>query len=524
MDSPAVWPKATGKAVTDLLSEMAEDDRGRFSPSVYETGRLVSMAPSLSGHDRRVRYLLDEQRPDGSWGGPARYDIVPTLSATEALLTESRRPGCSPLVSPAAMRGIEALRHRLPRNDSLPDTVAIEIIVPGLVHDINVQLTERNASALPVPLGTSGDLLIALRAAVDAGTALPEKLWHSLETIGEPARQAGFVKPVGGSIVGCSPAATAVWLGDDVIAEEHHPSVGYLRDVQDPAVAAVPVAAPLALFERSWVLSTLADCGIEFSAPPKLVASLHEAFGPHGAAGGLGLPADADDTASALYALARLGSPRSPRPLWEYEAGDHFSTFPEERTPSTTTNAHVLQALGASVSADPREKAHCAAAAAKVTAWLVEQQQPDGTWSDKWHASPLYSIACCATALARYGGTNGRTAVAKAVDWLLKAQRADGSWGNWEGTAEETAFAVRTLLTTSANGEDEAVTVAAARGCAFLLANIENTRHPALWHDKDLYTPLRIIETEMLGALHLAKRNDKIVRRVAEQTTRIGAG
>src|SRR4051812_17130154 len=74
------------EAAEALLAETAEDLFGDLSPSVYETARVVRYTPSLSGHSRRVRFLLQQQRAGGEWGGSPEYALLPTLSAIEALL------------------------------------------------------------------------------------------------------------------------------------------------------------------------------------------------------------------------------------------------------------------------------------------------------------------------------------------------------------------------------------------------------------------------------------------------------
>lgn len=515
-------------AAATLVTEMLADPNGKFSPSIYETARLVSLTPSLTGHERRVRFLVDQQEPDGGWGGPEGYHLVPTLSATEALLSRlryepSRTEGVAGPASVASSveRGLRALTELLRLPDrALPDTVAIEIIVPGLIADINAHLdgietlpagplpTWRTGRRLGPPAGLNTDRMTKLRAAVHQGSALPTKLLHSLEVLGAAAEGAECAELTRDN-VGCSPAATAAWLGDRVVRADHHPSVRYLREVQDET-GAVPVAAPLALFERSWVLSTLTGAGISVPVHDGLLASVREALGESGAGGGHGLPPDADDTASALYTLALLGDPQPPDQLWPFQEGEHFSTFPDERTPSTTTNAHVLEAFGASLRLDTTERARNLDTIGKLTGWLCDQQEADGSWQDKWHASPYYATKCCAQALESYGGATAAPAVGKAVDWLLASQRTDGSWGRWGGTFEETAFAVQTLARTRAKRPGQAIERAAARGYAFLRSWDETREHPPMWHDKDLYTPARIVHVEGLAALHLAQRNSRV--------------
>jgi hypothetical protein len=333
-------------------------------------------------------------------------------------------------------------------------------------------------------------------------------LLHSLEVIGAPAQGAHSVETAQDG-VGCSPAATATWLGDSAIRANHHQSVRYLEAAQAQN-GAVPVATPLALFERAWVLASLAEAGLATTAEFGLVESIHAAFGEFGAAGGPGLPADADDTATALYALALVGRPRSPDCLWAYQVGEHFSCFTAERTASTSANAHVLQAFGACLAPGLPERSRYLEAITKLVAWLLDHQETDGAWRDKWHASPYYATKCCAVALVDYGGEAGAAAVSRAVWWVLETQRHDGSWGCWAGTCEETAYAMQILLRANDTGaDDDAIAGAAARGRAFLQAEV-NREHPPLWHDKDLYTPLRIVRAEVLAALHLAHTDGRV--------------
>lgn len=510
MDSRGSSGAQLVESVSALLSEMAADPYGMFSPSVYETGRLVTSTPSLAGHRRRVRFLLDEQHQDGTWGGPGEYGLVPTLSATEALLCTLRRTrdGDGRLAR-STDRGLRALVDRVTA-PALPDTVAVEIIVPALIGEINVHLDQlgRGGDRLVAPPGTNPELLGRIRDAVAQGHDLPATLSHSLEAIGPATRGAAFVQ-LEQDCVGCSPAATATWLGDRAVAEGRHPSVRYLEAVQGLADGPVPLAAPLAVFERAWVLSTLAGTPGGVTVSDDLVNSLHADFGEVGTPGGPGMPPDADDTAAVLHVLARLGAGRPPTSLWAYEADGHFSCFPGERTPSTSTNAHVLQAFGACLTPDLPDRARYLAAIDTVSRWLGDCQDADGHWWDKWHASPYYATACCTIALVDHGtGEVAATAVHRAVDWVLGSQRADGSWGRWAGTFEETAYAVQILLRAGVPRVEQA----AARGCLFLLSWEHDRDHPPLWHDKDLYTPIRIVRAEGLAAIRLAYADERVAQ------------
>jgi len=503
------------EAAEALLRETAEDSFGDFSPSVYETARVMRYAPSLAGQSRRLQFLLEQQRAGGEWGESPEYALLPTLSAIEALLFVLLRAQIGPetaAMTDSVNRGFKTLFGWLntgPTPD-LPDTVAVELAVPGLIRAINDRLAAGPAAGLDAWRGRRladhpGDrraLLDILRGELLLGTAPPPKLLHSLEIFGAAAHAAPGVRPSAGA-VGCSPAATAVWLGDAAVRAGRHPGVRYLhRAGRD---GGVPVAGPLATFERAWVLVALATAGLVPPVADALVDNLEAAFGEHGVAAGPGLPPDADDTAAALHALALLGRPRSPACLLGYRDGDHFACFPPERTPSTSTNAHVLQAFGASAPARHRGER------AVLTAWLCGQQDPAGYWRDKWHASPYYATACCVAALAGHGEPLPEAALRRAARWVFATQRTDGSWGRWRGTYEETAYAVRILATVPV---PEAGPALAAGSSA--LRRLAGGPHPPLWHDKDLYTPVRIVRAEGLAALHLAE-----VRRRGDRPGRV---
>ncbi|MFI1866133.1 prenyltransferase/squalene oxidase repeat-containing protein [Streptomyces jumonjinensis] len=526
--SLAGWRTGAARAAAELIAEMAAYPRGTMSPSVYETARLVSDAPWLDGHDARCAFLLRTQRPDGWWGQPDGYALVPTLSAVEALLRERDRPDANgsrpdtdrsgpdadgsrpsaPALARAALRGLWALADELAADHPapLPDTIAAELIVPWLVEEVNDRLDgsggRLGATALVLPDGVAQKPPARLRTAVATGQTLPEKLWHTLEVLGEQAADAPGVRLVA-SAVGSSPAATAAWLAGRPRQEA---PASLLREIQARWGGPVPGVTSIAVFESAWVLGWLLDAGVPVTIPPALSACLTSSLGPSGAPAGPGLPADADDTAAVLHTLALAGRPAPVHSLWSYEADDYFVCFPHERTPSTSTNAHVLEALlDAAPPDEPAgELARRRGAAHKAENWLLAQQHPDGSWDDKWHASAYYATMCCTVALARGHHPDAANALARAARWTLASQRPDGSWGRWEGTVEETSYAIQTVLRAHPADLPPPVALAVAGGCGFLLDRQEETVFPPLWHDKDLYAPVTVVKSARVAALHAA--------------------
>ncbi len=520
LDGPVDVPTAAGELMMDLMFR----PWGQVSPSVYETGRLVTLAPWLLGHDDRVAYLVKTQRPDGSWGVPDGYGLVPTLSATEALLSVLIRGdrGMDRDVLVRAVRGgLRVLSGWLAETDAatLPDTPAIEIIVPALVSLINAHLDglpECEIGRLPIPAGMSDVPLGRIRQRLESGAALPDKLLHALEVGGRSAAGAPAVSPTSIGTVGASPAATAAWLSGSELPDPGHHARRYLEAVAVRHGGPVPVGLPITVFERGWVLSWLARAGVPFDAPPEMLADLRAAIGPAGTPAGAGLPPDADTTSVALYALALLGVPYEPDSLLAFETATHFCTWQGEEGSSVSVNAHVLDAFGQYAAARPDLASRYAAVPGRLAAWLRERQRPDGSWEDRWHASPYYATVSCALALHEFGGPESAAAVRTAVRWAMDTQREDGSWGRWGGTAEETAYAMQLLLMTGLPDGDENRAEAVRRGYRYLLASADPADGPALWHDKDLYLPMAVVRAAVLAALHLAQSSGLVVQQAGQ--------
>jgi halimadienyl-diphosphate synthase len=506
-----------------LLAEVESDAWGQVSASIYDTARLVTSTPWLTGHTERIAYLCREQGTDGAWGQPDGYALVPTMSATEALLSELLRDpaAASDQLVAAADRGIDAVQRQLGA-PAIPDTIAVELVVPALASALRQVLASLESVPgnrfpsrwselrLAVPPQLDPGLLAALHGGLEQGRSLPPKLWASLETLGDCAVGAPFVQPADGAIAG-SPAATASWLGPAAaggagIASE---SARYLYKLQARSGGPVPGVTPITYFEAAWVLNTLATAGVPYEVPAVILDRLDASLGDDGAPAGPGIPVDSDDTAAVLSALARHGRLRSPEVLLRYQGDGYFTCFLDERTPSISTNAHIMEALGLYLRARPAEWPRFGPALHMVSSWLLDNQAADGSWLDKWHASPYYATACCAVVLADFAGDESGQHLIRAVDWVLNTQRPDGSWGRWQGTVEETAYALHTLLLSGESGQNvqaraDGVARAAAAGAGFLAGNADPATFPALWHAKDLYAPTTVIRAARIAALRLA--------------------
>jgi hypothetical protein len=506
---------------TRLVARTDQDDWGSVRPSQYETARVVSAAPWLSGEPRRLAYLLDKQAADGSWGeGPEPYRLLPTLSAVEALLAVLRRGAATAeltaRLAAAVDRGLAALRA-LPPAGPWPDTAAAEILVPSLVAKINEQLDLaatgeppglggwRPGPRVAVPGGYHEGAPAYVAKRFGSGGSLPVKFHHTFEGIAGYVSQT-LVAGVEG-LLGSSPAATAARAA--TASRTPDATARAVRDLDSVARrydGLFPEAAPIVVFERLWVAAALARAGLPAATLPTLRGWVDRIYDPEGVRGAPGLMTDADDTAMAVLVASLVGRPYGPAPLDLFHNGSHYDCYIGEDTGSVTANAHALQALGGYLRHHPAAAGTYGPRADKLCDWLIGGQRPEGYWADKWHASPFYATERCVSALAEYDAGHASAAVAAAAAWVLDTQRDDGSWGVWDGTVEETAYAAKILLHAPAGTREPRHTHALDRAAAHLdAAFVPGRPHPALWHDKTLYAPDAMIEAEVLAVREMLR-------------------
>ncbi len=152
--------------------------------------------------------------------------------------------------------------------------------------------------------------------------------------------------------------------------------------------------------------------------------------------------------------------------------------------PSADVTAHVVEMLAAlGCAGDPETVA--------AVRWLIERQEPDGSWFGRWGVNHVYGTGAVLPALVASGVEPSEPCVRRAVAWLERHQNSDGGWGEdprsydhaeWvgrgESTASQTAWA---LLALHAAGE-RSDTV--ARGVQWL---VNTQREDGGW-DEPQYT------------------------------------
>ncbi|MER5932136.1 squalene--hopene cyclase [Streptomyces sp. NPDC002054] len=197
---------------------------------------------------------------------------------------------------------------------------------------------------------------------------------------------------------------------------------------------------------------------------------------------------DIDDTAEVVLALRRIAYPdqarlegaiargvswnlgmQSKNGAWGAFDADNTSPFPNRLPfcdfgevidpPSADVTAHVVEMLAAEGRAgDPRTW--------RGIAWLLREQEANGSWFGRWGTNYVYGTGSVVPALTAAGIPGSHPAVRRAVAWLESVQNDDGGWGEdqrsyrdpagWAGrgasTPSQTAWALLALL---AAGERE---------------------------------------------------------------------
>jgi squalene-hopene/tetraprenyl-beta-curcumene cyclase len=125
-------------------------------------------------------------------------------------------------------------------------------------------------------------------------------------------------------------------------------------------------------------------------------------------------------------------------------------------------------------------------------AWLLNAQEPDGSWFGRWGANYVYGTGAVVPALVAAGLPADAPEIGRAVRWLEDHQNDDGGWGEdlrsyddpagWAGrgdsTPSQTAWALLALLAAGREGRS------VERGIGWL---VERQRPDGTW-DEDLYT------------------------------------
>ncbi len=487
----------------DLIAEarrlLSSLDVPNMSPSAYDTAwvaRLPSPAdPQLPRFPGAFDWLLQNQKPDGSWGAELAFAhdrVVCTLGALLTLATSSYRRQESEI---AVRRAVVYLnREQLDLRQDPAETVGFELVLPELL---------RQAKSLRLSLPYD-DWAFVERIKEDKLKRIPPiavyggptTLITSLEYLGETVAipLVGRCQSPNGSF-GASPSATA-YVGLHRVDDN---AISFLEQLAvTNADGSFPFMWPFTMYDLAWSLRELRPFVADYDEYRGAVAQLASFWTVEGMQDArVGQLPDLDTTAVAAIVLQASGMNTDLHVFELFEADEYFYCYALERNQSVTTNAHAVEALRACAPSPEQRRMLL-----KAVHFLKRTCLERGYWEDKWHASPYYATTEVIRALTGLAVDFVR----RAVDWLLKTQYENGAWGIKEATAEETALAISGLIA-AADGDVSLRPIlrdAICKGAAYLSEHLDDAP-VSLWIGKGLYAPHNMVHAIKLGALARAE-------------------
>ncbi len=478
------------KQFIELLHKMRSSPN-HISPSAYDTAWMAWLYPEAR------EWLIDAQRPDGSWGADLEYHydrVISTLSAVNAIAATSANRHDLNRVE----RGIRYLEKAIPRvGEGVFETVAFELLLPRLTftgESLGLKLQNIKALIEPLmPLYYKKLALIPKELIYSPDVVVAHTLeFLSFEELDKSAIPA--LRSINGSIHN-SPAATAFV---EIAAGKSKEGKRYLDILMDRYQGAVPGFAPLELFEIIWVLHHI-SLNIDLkSLMPDIDPFIHlvgSVWRKNGVGFSTHFVSDPDDTSLALRLFGKMGVYWDPSVIEKYERKDHFQCFPLERNISLDVHIHIVHALK-TVPHFPRRDDMLLKALNVLGRHLTSEYIVD-----KWHVSPYYSTSHAVIGLIGLSDN----IITNQIKWLLKTQREDGSWTFYPAhptaAIEETAYALMALMTVYEKRGDISFEII-ERGIRYLNAHYTSAEDlPALWINKVLYNPYHIVDAAILSTM-----------------------
>jgi halimadienyl-diphosphate synthase len=462
-------------------------DEGITSGVAYDTA-WVAQVTDESGKlifPECVKWLLDNQKSDGSWGCQIQnyHDrLLSTLSAVIALkeIDENRY---GKYIQKGETYIWENLKKLEQDNCKL---VASELLLPSLMEQ-----------AESLKLNLPYHIKVYKREYHLKLENIEESLWYSplttlsfsLEFLGDNVdenRLANVQLPNGS--VATSPAATAFFLKHT----RDEKAFMYLKEVLSvTGDGSVITTYPMEIFEYSWAMYNLMMAGLYFERYTEICDFLFKHLRRSGVGCSVDIPlTDADDTAVVCKILYDMQYPIDFRVFNAYDTGDCYSTYGFEIDPSVSTNVHVLDFVQNCPEFPDREET------IEKLIQFLKKEMYSGFWLDKWHISPYYPTAHAVFALCDVEPS----LTEKAISWIFETQNEDGTWGE-NGTLEETVYGVQTLLYYHQKVDYIDMDKISKALSYFDTAIVPlSKRLPELWIGKILYCPVNVILSSIVGA------------------------
>ena len=423
-----------------------------MSVAAYDTAwaaRLKSATqPNCPVFHKALKWLRNNQLPDGSWGTEYPFSIFDRLISTLISIIclkqwdfEEDRDRLE--------NGLSFIRKNLFHLDKMGSmrdsmTVGFEYIFPKLIFEANelgIHL-EESEEFTAILLRETEKKINKIEYAIKMKMTGP---WlFNLE--GLNLYSVTDMKSMINSdtcSINCSYSATAFALYKGVTSQDSMECLGHIIDEND---GGVPAFYKMKVFDLSWSIAYLMWAGVDIKHPairPHLDFLENLWIKEKGMLSGVGSDAftpDADDIAMTTYVLSadnRIKGIDSLKSLLSFFRENYFITWEAETHPSFTVNIHALIAL------KNYQDESLVIVRSKTYEWLKKALQETGLKiHDKWHYSHYYVLSRAVIAMENIDSEISKTI----FEYLLNNQRQDGGWGEGPcSTPIETSMVVIAL-------------------------------------------------------------------------------
>ncbi|TVU31055.1 hypothetical protein EJB05_22720 [Eragrostis curvula] len=344
LDEYQVVPEAEGTVLQPLIDQVRSMLRsmndGEISASAYDTA-WVALVPKLDGGEgpqfpATVRWIVDNQLPDGSWGDSALFSAYDRMTNTLACVVALTKWSLEPEKCKTGLSFLHENMWRLAEEEQESMPIGFEIAFPSLLQtarSLGIEFPYDHPALQSIY--TNREIKLK-RIPKDMMHRVPTSILHSLE--GMPELDWGKLLQLqsnNGSFL-YSPSATAYAL----IQTGDKKCFDYIDGIVKKFDGGVPNVYPVDLFEHIWAVDRLERLGISHYFQREIKQCM-DYVNRHWTEEGIcwarsSNVKDVDDTAMAFRLLRLHGYNVSPGVFKNFEKDGEFFCFVGQSTQAVT--------------------------------------------------------------------------------------------------------------------------------------------------------------------------------------------
>ncbi|CAL4933396.1 unnamed protein product [Urochloa decumbens] len=386
LDDYPLIPEAHGTELQPLIDQartmLRSMNDGEISSSAYDTA-WVALVPELDSEGPQfpatVRWIVDNQLPDGSWGDSALFSAFDRMINTLACVVALTKWSLEPTKCKTGLSFLHENMWRLAEEEQESMPIGFEIAFPSLIQiasNLGIDFPYDHPALQSI---YSNREIKLKRIPKDMMHRIPTSILHTLEGLTDlDWSKLLNLQSSDGSFL-YSPSATAYALmqtGDKKCFE-------YIDRIVKKFNGGVPNVYPVDLFERIWAVDRLERLGISRYFQREIKRCM-DYVSRHWTEEGIcwarnSNVKDVDDTAMAFRLLRLHGYNVSPSVFKNFEKDGEFFCFVGQSTQAVTGMYNLNRA--SQISFQGEDVLH----RARIFSYeFLRQREAQGMLHDKW--------------------------------------------------------------------------------------------------------------------------------------------